>query len=204
MRYHNITKDDMLNGDGLRVVLWVAGCEHCCKGCQNPMTWDPNGGLLFDESTKQEIFEQLDQSYINGITFSGGDPLHCANRESVKQLMMEIKEKYPDKTIWLYTGDSWENIKNYPMMKYIDVLVDGEFKLALRDVTLLWKGSSNQRVIDVQATLKKEDISVPVLHCGDHDDIPMGRETSRAPKTTDENIVQFNGGMDITCCGCEA
>lgn len=203
MRYHNITKDDMLNGDGLRVVLWVAGCEHCCEGCQNPMTWDPNGGLAFDESAKQEIFEQLDQSYISGITFSGGDPLHCANREGVKQLMMEIKEKYPDKTIWLYTGDSWENVKNYPMMKYIDVLVDGEFKLDLKDITLLWKGSSNQRVIDVQATLKQNDISVPVLHCGDHDDIPMGRETSRAPKVTDENIIRFNGGMDAACCGCD-
>lgn len=204
MRYHNITKDDMLNGDGLRVVLWVAGCEHCCEGCQNPMTWDPNGGLVFDESAKQEIFDQLAQPYISGITFSGGDPLHCANREGVKQLMMEIKEKYPDKTIWLYTGDIWENIKNYSMMKYIDVLVDGEFKLALRDVTLLWKGSSNQRVIDVQATLKQEDASIPVLHCGDHDDIPMGRETTSAKKAADENIIQFKGGMDVDCCGCEA
>ena len=189
----------MLNGDGLRVVLWVAGCEHCCEGCQNPMTWDPNGGLVFDESAKQEIFDQLKQSYISGITFSGGDPLHCANREDVKNLMIEIKEKYPDKTIWLYTGDSWENIKHYPMMKYVDVLVDGEFKLALRDITLLWKGSSNQRVIDVQATLKQEDISVPVLHCADHDDIPMGRETSSAKKSMDENIIHFNSGMDVAC-----
>lgn len=200
MRYHNITKDDMLNGDGLRVVLWVAGCSHCCKGCQNPSTWDPNGGLLFDENAKQEIFEQLDQPYISGITFSGGDPLHCANREDVEKLMMEIKEKYPDKTIWLYTGDSWQNIMYYPMMKYIDVLVDGEFKQDLRDVTLLWKGSSNQRVIDVQATLKQKDISIPVLHCEDHDDIPMGRETSSAPGTVDENIVSFHGGMDRERC----
>ena len=167
MRYHNITKDDMLNGDGLRVVLWVAGCTHCCKGCQNPSTWDPDGGLLFDEGAKQEIFEQLNQSYISGITFSGGDPLHCANREDVKKLMAEIKEKYPDKTIWLYTGDVWQNIMHYSLMKYVDVLVDGEFKLDLRDVTLLWKGSSNQRVIDVQATLKQEDISIPILHCAD-------------------------------------
>ena len=74
MRYHNITKDDMLNGDGLRVVLWVAGCSHCCKECQNPVTWDPAGGLLFDDAAKQEIFDQLDKSYISGITFSGGDP----------------------------------------------------------------------------------------------------------------------------------
>ena len=80
MRYHNITKDDMLNGDGLRVVLWVAGCTHCCKDCQNPITWDPNGGLLFDDAAKEEIFEQLEKSYISGITFSGGDPLHPAKR----------------------------------------------------------------------------------------------------------------------------
>ena len=79
MRYHNITKDDMLNGDGLRVVLWVAGCNHCCKECHNPITWDPNGGLEFDEAAKQEIFDELEKDYIHGITFSGGDPLHIAN-----------------------------------------------------------------------------------------------------------------------------
>ena len=155
----------MLNGDGLRVVLWLAGCSHQCKGCQNPETWNPDGGLQFDEAAKQEIFEQLDQPYIRGITFSGGDPLHCSNREDVKNLMIEIREKYPDKTIWLYTGDSWKNIMNYPMMKYIDVIVDGEYRQDLRDVTLLWKGSSNQRVIDVQATLNQSDISIPILHC---------------------------------------
>lgn len=168
MRYHNITKDDMLNGDGLRVVLWVAGCSHCCKECQNPITWDPDGGLPFDEDAKQEIFEQLEHSYISGITFSGGDPLHSANRLDVRNLMSEIKEKYPDKTIWLYTGYEWKDIWHYPMMKYVDVVVDGEFKIDLRDTNLLWKGSSNQNVIDVQATLKKTDPLTPVLHCGDY------------------------------------
>lgn len=165
MRYHNITKDDMLNGDGLRVVLWVAGCSHCCKECQNPITWDPDGGLLFDEQAKKEIFNQLEKEYIFGITFSGGDPLHSANRADVRNLMMEIKEKYPDKTIWLYTGDVWENIMNDTLMKYVDVLVDGEFMVELKDTKLRWKGSSNQRVIDVKKTLESEDISVPVLHC---------------------------------------
>lgn len=168
MRYHNITKDDMLNGDGLRVVLWVAGCSHCCKECQNPITWDPDGGLPFDEEAKQEIFEQLEHSYISGITFSGGDPLHSANRLDVRNLMSEIKEKYPDKTIWLYTGYEWKDIWHYPMMKYVDVVVDGEFKIDLRDTNLLWKGSSNQNVIDVQSTLKKTDPLTPVLHCGDY------------------------------------
>ena len=158
----------MLNGDGLRVVLWVAGCNHCCKECQNPITWDPDGGLLFDESAKQEIFEQLDKSYISGITFSGGDPLHPANRVAVRELMEEIKQKYPDKTIWLYTGDSWENIFYYAMMKYVDVVVDGEFEVELKDVKLRWKGSKNQRVIDVKKTLAQEDPTIPVLHCGDY------------------------------------
>lgn len=165
MRYHNITKDDMLNGDGLRVVLWVAGCSHCCRECQNPITWDPDGGLPFDEQAKKEIFDQLEKEYIFGITFSGGDPLHQANRAEVRNLMMEIKEKYPDKTIWLYTGDVWENLMNDTLMKYVDVLVDGEFMIELKDTKLRWKGSSNQRVIDVQKTLESEDISVPVLHC---------------------------------------
>ena len=168
MRYHNITKDDMLNGDGLRVVLWVSGCSHCCKGCQNPITWDVNGGVLFDDAAKQEIFEQLDKPYISGITFSGGDPLHSANRMDVRALMAEIREKYPDKTIWLYTGDVWENVMHYPMMRYVDVLVDGEFMLEKRDVKLMWKGSSNQRVIDVQKSLRQTDPSVPVLYCGDY------------------------------------
>lgn len=165
MRYHNITKDDMLNGDGLRVVLWVAGCSHCCKDCHNPITWDPNGGVLFDEEAKAELFEQLDKSYISGITFSGGDPLHAANRLDVRNLMEEIKTRYPNKTIWLYTGDVWENILHYPLMKFVDVLVDGEFVADLKDPKLLWKGSSNQRVIDVQKTLAQTDQTVPVLHC---------------------------------------
>ena len=168
MRYQNITKDDMLNGDGLRVVLWVAGCSHCCKECHNPLTWDPDGGLPFDEKAKQEIFEQLDKPYISGITFSGGDPLHAANRMEVRNLMAEIKEKYPGKTIWLYTGDSWENIYHYSLMKYVDVLVDGEFQAERKDVKLLWKGSSNQRVIDVQKSLQLSDYDNPVLHCGDY------------------------------------
>lgn len=158
----------MLNGDGLRVVLWVAGCSHYCKGCQNPVTWNPDGGLLFDETAKRELYEQLAKPYISGITFSGGDPLHAANRVDVRNLIEEIKEKFPDKTIWLYTGDVWENILHYPMIKNIDVLVDGEFVAEQKDVKLLWKGSKNQRVIDVQKTLLQPDPAVPVLHSPDY------------------------------------
>lgn len=161
MRFHNITKDDMLNGDGLRVVLWVAGCSHHCKECQNPITWDPNGGIPFEEENKQEIFHELDQEYIDGITFSGGDPLHEANRKEVEALAKEIKAKYPKKTVWLYTGYDWEDICDWSIMKYVDVCVDGRFEIEHKDVQLPWKGSSNQRVIDVPDSLKMRKV---VLH----------------------------------------
>ena len=158
MRYHNITKDDMLNGDGLRVVLWVSGCSHCCENCHNPVTWDINGGLPFDEAAKQEIFEELEKDYISGITFSGGDPLHPLNTEETGKLIEEIHEKYPQKTIWLYTGALWEEVKGLPFMKDVDVLVDGEFIQAQADKNLKWKGSANQRVIDVKATLRSGQV----------------------------------------------
>ncbi|MBQ3105603.1 MAG: anaerobic ribonucleoside-triphosphate reductase activating protein [Lachnospiraceae bacterium] len=172
MRYHNITKDDMLNGDGLRVVLWVAGCDHCCKECHNSMTWDPNGGLLFDEAARQEIFDQLEKDYISGITFSGGDPLHPANASDVRSLMKEIRARYPDKTIWLYTGSDWEAIWQNPMLQYVDVCVDGEFLVKHHDPKLYWKGSSNQRVIDVKKTLQSGHPGIPLLHCGDYGRLP--------------------------------
>lgn len=156
MRYHNITKDDMLNGDGLRVVLWVAGCPHRCEECQNPVTWDIEGGLLFDDKAKDEIFNELDKGYTNGITLSGGDPLHPRNREGISMLVEEIKQKYPTKTIWLYTGYLWEKIKDLPFIHNIDVIVDGKYDKNKRDVKLMWKGSSNQRVIDVAATLQQD------------------------------------------------
>ncbi len=123
---------------------------------------------MFDETAKRELYEQLAKPYISGITFSGGDPLHAANRVDVRNLIEEIKEKFPDKTIWLYTGDVWENILHYPMIKNIDVLVDGEFVAEQKDVKLLWKGSKNQRVIDVQKTLLQPDPAVPVLHSPDY------------------------------------
>ena len=165
MRYHNITKDDMLNGDGLRVVLWLSGCSHNCPGCQNPITWNPDGGLLFDDDAKQEIFDLLDKDYISGITFSGGDPLHPVNAYKVRELAAEIRQKYPDKTIWLYTGSLWEEIAHNSIIPLIDVLVDGEYLESERDPQLLWKGSRNQRVIDVQATLKTGHV---VIHCPDY------------------------------------
>ena len=164
MRYHNITKDDMLNGDGLRVVLWVAGCSHCCRECQNPQTWDPNGGIPFDQEAKDELFEQLGKTYISGITFSGGDPLHKNNITEITRLAKEIREKFPDKTIWLYTGSSWESIQKEEIVRYLDVCVDGEFIVEQKDTSLKWKGSANQRVIDVKKTLAAGEV---VLHTRD-------------------------------------
>lgn len=154
MRYHNITKDDMLNGDGLRVVLWVAGCSHHCPQCQNPITWDPEGGLPFGEAEKQEIFAELKKEYISGITFSGGDPLHHANEGTVTALAREIRTRFPKKTIWLYTGYLWEEICEKEIVRYLDVCIDGKFEVAKKELLLHWKGSSNQRTIDVQKTLR--------------------------------------------------
>ena len=154
MQYHNITKDDMLNGDGLRVVLWVAGCGHACPGCHNPVTWDENGGLPFDEAAKQELFDELSKDYVAGVTFSGGDPLYPANREQIGALAQEIRARFPDKTIWLYTGYRFEQITDLPFLAAIDVVVDGPFIEARKDTQLHWRGSANQRVIDVARTLE--------------------------------------------------
>lgn len=154
MRYHNITRDDMLNGDGLRVVLWVAGCEHRCPNCQNPVTWNINGGLEFDDSAKQEIFSELEKDYISGVTLSGGDPLHTQNRVDTGRLIDEITKKYPRKSVWLYTGYEWQDVKDLPFMNKVDVLVDGPYIESLRDVNLPWRGSSNQKVIDVKKSLE--------------------------------------------------
>lgn len=115
MNYHNITYPDMNNGEGLRAVLWLSGCSHKCKGCQNPQTWNANSGIPFDESAKEELFRELDKDYISGLTLSGGDPLHENNLDGVLDLVTEINERYntspnrirlscPQKTIWLYTG----------------------------------------------------------------------------------------------------
>lgn len=162
MNYHNITKEDMLNGDGLRVVLWVSGCNHHCKNCQNPITWDENGGLPFDKEAEDELFEALDKSYIDGITFSGGDPLFPGNRNEVFRLIKKCRAEYPQKTIWLYTGYTWEQICDLDGIKDIDVIAEGEFVQELNDNNLQWVGSSNQRVIDVKKTLATSQIELYV------------------------------------------
>lgn len=157
MRYHNITKVDMLNGPGIRVVLWVSGCEHQCKHCHNPFTWDPEKGLIFDTKAKIELFEALDKDYITGITFSGGDPLYPNNRTTICSLIEEIREKFGNsKSIWLYTGYLYEDIKF--LVRKVDIVVDGEFIYELRDKQYPWAGSTNQRIIDVQKSIKENKV----------------------------------------------
>ena len=158
MNYHNITVDDMKNGDGLRTVLWVSGCDHRCRGCQNPQTWPENSGIPFDQAAHDELFEALSRDYMTGITFSGGDPLYCSNIETVGALIQEIREKLPQKTIWLYTGSLFEDIRRLPFISQIDVIVDGPYIQDIRDPQLHWKGSKNQRVIDVKRTLEEGQI----------------------------------------------
>lgn len=168
MNYHDITKEDELNGDGLRTVLWVSGCEHHCKGCHNPQTWDKDSGVAFTKREVHEIITSLRPEEISGITFSGGDPLHPNNLDQVLQLCMLVKRILPSKTIWLYTGYTYEHLvscKNLyysEILKRIDVLVDGKFILEQRDTSLKWRGSANQRVIDIKKTLRAGTI---VLHC---------------------------------------
>ena len=162
MRYHNITKDDLLNGSGIRVVLWVAGCGHHCPECQNPITHDPKGGIPFDDAAKEELFAELRKDYVSGITFSGGDPLHPINVNEIGELVAEINAMFPNKTKWLYTGYTWEEIKNLSFIQYIDVIVEGPYIEELKDITLKWRGSSNQRVIDVKKSLRTGEV---VLWC---------------------------------------
>lgn len=175
MNYLMIDKTSINNGPGVRVVLWVSGCKMHCKNCQNPQTWDFNSGKLFDDDAKQELFETLGKSYIQGITFSGGHPLEPENVYSVYVLIKEIKEKYPDKDIWLYTGYTlgYENFSTlykgidpksqhwnwmYEVICLCDVVVDGPYIEELRDITLKFRGSSNQRLIDVKKTIEMGEI----------------------------------------------
>lgn len=183
MNYHNLTYPDMLNGDGLRVVLWLSACSHHCYNCQNAQTWEPNSGVLFDVDVKRELFNELEKDYISGLTLTGGDPLHEKNLEEVLALIEEIRVSFPEKTIWLYTGYTWKEIMDHIKLneecdKYggvncidnqnmrvrkeillnVDVLVDGKYMDGQRDVTLKWRGSKNQRVIDIKKTLEKGNI----------------------------------------------
>lgn len=162
MNYHDITDCDLINGDGARVVLWVSHCEHKCEGCHNPQTWSETSGVLFDKNAESELFSKLANPYIQGLTLSGGDPLSTKNRDTIAKLIVEVKNRYPNKDIWVYTGYKYEDLLDYSVLDYIDVLVDGKFIESLAKPSPMWRGSSNQRVIDVKKSLAQGEI---VLHC---------------------------------------
>lgn len=178
MNYIKITKNDIANGPGVRVTLWVTGCTIHCNGCHNPQTWDFNAGKPFDEAAKEELFEALSKPHIQGITFSGGNPLDKQNRDEILGLIMTIHLLFPKKDIWCYTGYTFEEIcaqycnerfeslfddnvikyTNWEWLEYVDVLVDGPYIEKQKDITLPFMGSKNQRLIDVKETLKHGQI----------------------------------------------
>lgn len=168
LNYHNITKDDMNNGEGLRVVLWVAGCSHYCKGCHNPITWDPDGGIEFNHNTLIELIDLLDKDYISGLTISGGDPLMPVNITTINKIVKYVRHRFPNKTIWVYTGYTWEDFADEPcvqqILKSIDVIVDGEFIESLADVHYKWAGSTNQRIIDVKKSIEEGKVVLYESH----------------------------------------
>ena len=155
MRYLSITAPDVNNGEGFRVTLWVAGCSHHCKGCHNPETWSYKQGKPLRE-IKKDLFAKLDKSYIKGITLSGGDPLDQNNGSLIELIILvsQIKKRFPDKDIWVYSGDVYENLIKDPLkralLKKCDVLVDGPYRYAQRDTSLPFRGSANQRIINLK------------------------------------------------------
>ena len=160
MNYIKITKNDIANGPGVRVTLWVSGCNVHCKGCHNPQTWDFNAGKLFDKNALNELLVALDKPYIQGLTLSGGNPVDSGLE--ILAICKEVKEKFPNKDIWLYSGYAYEQVcesrEKFKVLHYVDVLVDGPYIEEQRDITLPFRGSRNQRLIDVKETLKQGQI----------------------------------------------
>lgn len=160
MNYHDIKHFDILNGEGIRVSLWVAGCDVHCKGCQNPQTWDFDGGIPFNTDALNELYEALDKPYIQGLTLTGGNPVDSG--PEVLAICKEVKQRFPNKDIWLYSGYTFEELQNMAtgcfILEYVDILVDGPYIESLKDISLKWVGSKNQRLIDVKETLKQGQI----------------------------------------------
>ncbi|MDE7198185.1 MAG: anaerobic ribonucleoside-triphosphate reductase activating protein [Lachnospiraceae bacterium] len=165
MNYSVIKNCDIANGPGVRVTLFVSGCTHHCEGCFNPETWDFQYGEPFTEKTADKMLAMLAPDYIEGLTLLGGEPLEPVNRQALLPLLRAVKERYPTKNIWCYTGylferdvlgtfcTQWAGMQEF--LSYLDVIVDGKFILAQKDISLQFRGSANQRIILVQASLEK-------------------------------------------------
>ena len=168
MNYATIKNCDIANGPGVRVSLFVSGCTHRCKGCFNEIAWDFNYGQPFTQDTIDDILKMLAPEYVKGITLLGGEPFEPQNQPTILELLRQIKMKYPTKSVWAFSGylfdrdivtgrlGPWEITKEY--LSYVDVLVDGPVVESLKDLNLRFRGSSNQRIIDVPASLAKGEI----------------------------------------------
>ena len=162
MKYGNIKYCDIADGEGVRTTLFVSGCTHHCKGCFQPETWDFSYGEEFTEAVADEIFDSLKPAYIDGLTVLGGEPMEPSNQRALVGFLEEVKSRFPEKTIWMYTGDVYEGLTDPASVRRtevtdrvlacLDVLVDGPFVEELKDITARFRGSSNQRIIDMNAT----------------------------------------------------
>ena len=164
MHYADIKKADIANGEGVRVSVFVSGCTHHCKNCFNSQAWDFNYGKEFTEEEVEKVIQELDHPYVAGLTLLGGEPLEHINQQGLLPLLRKVKEKLPDKNIWCYTGytfdkdvmgdmcNKWEETPE--LLSYIDVIVDGKFEEENKDIKLRFRGSSNQRIIDVKKSIE--------------------------------------------------
>ena len=168
MNYADIKKIDVANGEGVRVSVFVSGCNHHCKGCFNQCAWDFNYGKKFTEKEEQQIIDYMNHDYISGLSLLGGEPLEPKNQEGLLPLVKKVKEKFPDKNIWCYTGFDFEkdvvgkmaknNETTRELLKYIDIIVDGKFEEDKKDLKLQFRGSSNQKIVDVKKSLQTGQI----------------------------------------------
>ncbi len=159
MRYNKIRKMDISNGPGVRVSIFMQGCSFHCKNCFNPETWDFKLGNEFTDETINKVLELADKDYIVGLSILGGEPMHPNNIKATTRLAKAFKEKYPNKSIWVWSGFLFDrDLKDKEVLNYIDVLVDGQYQDELHDFRLKWRGSTNQRVIDVKKSLKKNKV----------------------------------------------
>ena len=160
MRYNKIRKMDISDGPGVRVSIFMQGCTFKCKNCFNPETHDFKGGTEFTDETIDKVLSLAEPDHIKGLSVLGGEPMHPVNIDGTMKLVKAFKEKYPNKSVWVWSGFLYDDImeRNKEIFDYIDVLVDGQYDDSLHDPTLKWKGSSNQRVIDVQKSLKNKKI----------------------------------------------